>query len=135
MVDKISKKHRSWNMARIRSKDTSPERKVRSILHSHGYRFRLRPRMLPGKPDIILKKYKSVIFVHGCFWHRHPACKYAYTPKSRIEFWEKKFCENVKRDKHVSRVLKKLGWNVIVVWECELSNPDALTAKLKKHLV
>jgi len=109
-------------MSRIRGKDTKPEKIVRSVLHKDGFRFRLNRKDLPGKPDIVLPKYQSVVFVHGCFWHRHPRCKYAYNPKSRIKFWQMKFSENVKRDKLVRKELRKMGWKVIVVWECELKN-------------
>ncbi|HEY0980807.1 very short patch repair endonuclease, partial [Schlesneria sp.] len=87
MTDRITKSHRSWNMSRIRSKDTSPELQVRSLLHGLGYRFRIHRIDLPGKPDIVLPRYRVAVLVHGCFWHRHPGCKYAYTPKSRIQFW------------------------------------------------
>jgi DNA mismatch endonuclease (patch repair protein) len=89
---------------------------------------------MPGKPDIVLPKYKTVIFVHGCFWHRHPKCKYAYTPKSRIDFWEKKFTDNVVRFKIVKKELKQLQWNVIVIWECELSKPESIVNKLAKYI-
>jgi len=121
-MDLLTKEKRSWNMSRIKGKDTKPEKIVRSILHKAGFRFRLNRKDLPGKPDIVLPKYKSVILVHGCFWHRHPRCKYAYTPKSRVTFWQKKFSENIERDKFVKRELRKMGWKVIVVWECELKN-------------
>ena len=109
-------------MSRIRGKDTTPELAVRSALHRLGYRFRLHRRDLPGRPDIVLPKYGTVIFVHGCFWHRHARCKYAYTPKSRVEFWHHKFQQNVERDRRVQRELRRLGWKVIVVWECETAN-------------
>jgi len=121
-MDLLTKEKRSWNMSRIKGKDTKPEKIVRSILHKAGFRFRLNRKDLPGKPDIVLPKYKSVILVHGCFWHRHPRCKYAYTPKSRVTFWQKKFSENIERDKFVKRELRKMGWRTIVVWECELKN-------------
>jgi DNA mismatch endonuclease (patch repair protein) len=121
-MDRLTKEKRSWNMSRIKGKDTKPEKIVRSILHKAGFRFRLNRKDLPGKPDIVLPKYKSVILVHGCFWHRHPRCKYAYTPKSRVTFWQKKFSENIERDKFVKRELRKMGWRTIVVWECELKN-------------
>ena len=94
-MDRLNKQRRSWNMSRIKSKDTAPEILVRSTLHAMGYRFRLHYRMLPGKPDIVLPKYRVVVFVHGCFWHRH-GCKFSYTPKSRVAFWEAKFNQNVK---------------------------------------
>ena len=119
-MDKLTPEKRSWNMSRIRSKDTKPEMIVRSLLHRMGYRFRLHVKDLPGKPDIVLPKYKTVIFVHGCFWHRHKGCKYAYNPKSRVEFWQKKFSDNVKRFKTVEKELSKLNWQIIVIWECEI---------------
>jgi len=121
-VDKLTKEKRSWNMSRIKGKDTKPEIIVRSVLHKNGFRFRLNRKDLPGKPDIVLPKYKSVILVHGCFWHRHPRCKFAYNPKSRVKFWQNKFSENVERDRFVRKELRKMGWKVIVVWECELKN-------------
>ncbi|MEC7641315.1 MAG: DNA mismatch endonuclease Vsr, partial [Nitrospinota bacterium] len=101
MVDTISKEKRSWNMSRIRSRDTSPELIVRSLLHRLGYRFRIHRKDLPGKPDIVLAKYKTVIFVHGCFWHQHKDCKYAYLPKTRVNFWKEKLQGNSERDKRV----------------------------------
>jgi DNA mismatch endonuclease (patch repair protein) len=134
MVDRISEKHRSWNMSRIRGKDTKPEKAVRSLLHRMGYRFRLHRKDLPGRPDIVLPSRKSVVMVHGCFWHRHPGCKLAYSPKSRVEFWEGKFAENVERDGRKADQLSALGWKVIVVWECELQDVDALAERLKLEL-
>lgn len=121
-------------MSRIRGKDTGPEKKVRSLLHRMGYRFRLHPKNLPGKPDIVLPKYRTVIFVHGCFWHRHRGCKYAYTPKSRKEFWQKKFQENIERDKRENKALKSLRWKVIIVWACELEIPASLTKKFRRMI-
>ena len=109
-------------MSRIRCKDTKPEKIVRSVLHKNGFRFRLNRKDLPGKPDIVLPKYQTVIFVHGCFWHRHPQCRFAYNPKSRVKFWQNKFNENIERDRFVKKELRKMGWKVIVVWECELKN-------------
>lgn len=109
-------------MSRIRATNTGPEKVVRSLLHKMGYRFRLHRRDLPGVPDIVLSKYSTVIFVHGCFWHRHPRCKYTYTPKSRLDFWSQKFEENVMRDKNNLSLLKKAGWLPIVVWECEIKH-------------
>ena len=113
---------RSRNMSAIKSKNTRPEIIVRKFLHSKGYRFRLHRKDLPGSPDIVLPKYKTVIFVHGCFWHRHEGCKYKTTPKTRKEFWENKFNENIKRDKNNFKELKKLNWKVLVIWECELNS-------------
>ncbi len=113
-------------MSAIKSKNTKPEIVVRKILHSMGYRFRLHGKDLPGSPDIILPKYKTVIFVHGCFWHRHENCKYASTPKTRTKFWESKFGSNIKRDKINQKNLIKLGWKIIIVWECELKKTHYL---------
>jgi len=131
MADTLTPQKRSWNMSRIRSRDTKPEMVVRRLLHSLGHRYRLHRKGLPGKPDIVLPKYRTVIFVHGCFWHRHPGCKYAYTPKSRLEFWNKKFDENVRRDRENKKALRKLGWKVIVVWECEINTVN-LQKKINK---
>lgn len=106
-------------MSGIKGANTKPERLVRSFLHRHGLRFRLHGKKLPGKPDLVLSKHKAVVFVHGCFWHRHPGCKYAYTPKSNVDFWKKKFEENVRRDKRKDEELRHGGWRVFIVWECE----------------
>lgn len=122
-------------MSKIRSKNTKPEIFVRSLLHRRGYRFRLHRKNLPGKPDIILPKYKAVIFVHGCFWHRHDGCKYTYNPKTRMEFWKNKFAENVQRDKLVQKKLIEEGWNVLIIWECELENLQMLEAKLEDFFI
>lgn len=121
-------------MSRIKGKDTKPELRVRSFLHRLGYRFRLHRKDLPGKPDIVLPKHKTIIFVHGCFWHRHKDCKYAYNPKSRVKFWEEKFEGNVKRDKVKIQQLKDKGWKVIVVWECQTKNSSDLQSALKNDL-
>lgn len=118
MADVHTKKQRSYNMSRIRSKNTKPEMIVRSWLHKQGYRFRLHDKTLPGKPDIVLKKYKTVIFVHGCFWHGHKNCKYYVVPKTRTQWWLDKINGNVARDKNAERELRKLGWKVISIWEC-----------------
>jgi DNA mismatch endonuclease (patch repair protein) len=133
-MDRLSPEHRSWNMSRIKSRDTSPELKVRSLLHGMGYRFRLHRKDLPGKPDIVLPKYRTVIFVHGCFWHRHIDCKYAYTPKSNIEFWENKFAANIQRDVRSKRLLQERGWSVIVIWECQVNKQESLGSYLKNCL-
>ncbi|MBW2662975.1 MAG: DNA mismatch endonuclease Vsr [Deltaproteobacteria bacterium] len=131
-MDIISEERRSWNMSRIRGKDTKPEIIVRSMLHRMGYRFRLHRKDLPGKPDIVLPKYNTVIFVHGCFWHRHKRCKFAYTPKSRVKFWKDKFAETVKRDKQHLKQLKEKGWEVFIVWECETKDMDKLKKIINK---
>ena len=130
-MDTISKEKRSWNMSRIRGKDTKPEIAVRSLLHEMGYRFRLHRKDLPGKPDIALPKYSTLIFVHGCFWHRHRNCKYAYIPKSRIEFWSDKFKGTIKRDKEHQKQLNDMGWKVHVIWECEVKNIENLRRRIK----
>ena len=119
-------------MATIKSKNTKPEIAVRRLLHSLGYRFRLHRKDLPGSPDIVLPKYKTVIFVHGCFWHRHVNCKFATTPKTREEFWENKFKQNEERDKNNFKELKNLNWKVLVLWECEI-NKNIL--EIKKLLI
>jgi DNA mismatch endonuclease, patch repair protein len=129
-MDNLSKKKRSWNMSRIRSKNTKPELLVRSLLHRLGYRFRVHVNKLPGKPDIVLKKHKTVIFVHGCFWHRHAGCKDAAKPKSNTEFWMEKLRQNVKRDRRVIRELESLGLRVHIIWECETCNADGLRKRL-----
>lgn len=121
-------------MSRIRGSDTTPEIRVRRLLHAMGYRFRLHRLDLPGKPDVVLPKYRTVILVHGCYWHRHEGCRYAYTPKSREEFWTKKFSENVERDDRCSAALQALGWCVLVVWECETDDPQRLEARLAGYL-
>ena len=117
---------RSRNMSAIKSKNTKPEIAVRKLLHSMGYRFRLHRKDLPGSPDIVLPKYKTVIFVHGCFWHRHNNCKYATTPKTRKEFWENKFKTNLKRDLDIQEKIKNIGWQSVVIWECDLKEPNDL---------
>ena len=119
-MDRFTLEKRSWNMSHIKSKDTTPERIVRSFLHRNGFRFRLHVKDLPGKPDIVLPKYKTAIEVRGCYWHRHEGCKNATTPSTNAEFWQKKFAENVARDQSTEQKLKGLGWNVIVVWQCEV---------------
>jgi DNA mismatch endonuclease, patch repair protein len=134
MVDHLTKKMRSWNMSRIRSKDTKPEMIVRSLLHRMGYRFRLHRKNLPGKPDIVLPKYKTVIFVHGCFWHRHKNCKRCTTPTSNKEYWMEKFQKNIKQDKMNHRKLVNLRWNVIVIWECEVENLNKKLSRIDKNI-
>lgn len=109
-------------MSRIRSSNTLPELALRKALHSLGFRFRLHRKDLPGKPDIVLPRYKALVFVHGCFWHRHAGCKVATTPKSNTQFWLEKFERNVARDSRSRKSLEALGWNVMVVWECELGS-------------
>lgn len=129
-MDKISKELRSRNMSRIQRKDTKPELAVRSILHNNGFRFRLHRKDLPGTPDVVLPKYRAVIFIHGCFWHRHKGCRLAYEPKSRTAFWNAKFEENMMRDASVCRRLRRCGWRVAVVWECEVADPNCVMRRI-----
>ena len=126
-MDRISGEHRSWNMSRIKSSNTKPEIIVRSLLHNMGYRFRLHRKDLPGKPDIVLPRYKSVIFVHGCFWHRHKGCKNAASPKTKKTFWREKFRANVERDRKVQKELNSMGWSILIIWECETSDIGSVT--------
>ncbi len=135
MVDTLSPEHRSWNMSRIRGRDTKPEKLVRSLLHRMGYRYRICRSDLPGKPDIVLPRYRTAIFVHGCFWHRHEGCQFAYNPKSRTEFWQGKFQRNVERDREVKAELEQLGWRVLYVWECETGDTEHLSQVLDAQLM
>ena len=134
MVDHLTKDKRSWNMSRIRSKDTKPELIVRSLLHRIGYRFRLYRKDLPGKPDIVLTKYKTVIFVHGCFWHQHKGCTRSNIPKSNKVYWATKIHRNVQRDRENYNLLKKLKWRVLILWECETKHSEKIIKKIKKKL-
>lgn len=135
MSDKLTPEKRSWNMSRIKGKDTKIEVEVRKYLFSKGYRFRKNDKRYPGKPDIVLPKYHVAIFVHGCFWHRHEGCKDATTPKTRTEFWLEKFDKNVKNDQIKQEKLGELGWKVIVIWECELKRSFQETMdKVEKEL-
>lgn len=138
MADKISSEQRSWIMSRIRSQNTSIEMMVRRYLFSKGFRYRVNVSSLPGKPDIVLRKYNSVIFVHGCFWHRHENCSISNTPKTRTDYWINKFERNVKNDIKNQEKLTALGWNVIVIWECEIKERFETTMtkvidELEKH--
>ncbi len=119
-MDVHSKAQRSYNMSQIHSKDTKPELKVRKYLFSRGFRYRKNCKKLPGCPDIVLPKYKTVIFVNGCFWHGHEGCRYFVMPKSNVEFWQNKINYNIERDKKNIEKLHDLGWNIIIIWECEL---------------
>lgn len=131
MADSLSRERRSWNMSRIRGGDTLPELIVRRFLHRAGFRFRLHSKKLPGRPDIVLPKHRTVVLVHGCFWHRHASCKMAYQPKSNNAFWNSKFDENIKRDHLVRGSLRKLGWTVITVWQCQTTNLRSLRKALE----
>ena len=120
MADRISKERRSWNMSRIPGRDTQPELLLRSCLHRSGYRFRLHHAKLPGRPDIVLPRFRAAVFVHGCFWHRHPGCAQAAVPKTNTAFWQRKFQDTVERDLRHRQALHDLGWQVITVWECDI---------------
>jgi DNA mismatch endonuclease, patch repair protein len=137
MVDQITPERRSWNMARIHSDNTVPEVKLRSMLHRRGFRFRLHKKDLPGKPDIVLSKYKTVILVHGCFWHGHPNCKEAHIPKTNTSYWHPKIERNIERDKRNEQLLREKGWTVIKIWECEIKYEtivfDRIRMMLKKN--
>jgi DNA mismatch endonuclease (patch repair protein) len=131
-MDSVDTAKRSEIMSHVKGRDTKPEILVRSLLHRMGFRFRLQARDLPGKPDIVLPKWKTVVFVNGCFWHRHKGCKHATTPSTHVEYWTKKFKENVKRDRYNRSRLKKEGWRVLTIWECELRDMEKLSAKVRK---
>lgn len=120
MADVHSKEVRSYNMSRIKGKDTKPEMLVRKFLHGQGFRYRLHDKKLPGKPDIVLPMYKTVIFIHGCFWHGHEGCKYFVVPKSRTEWWLNKINSNIANDIRVCETLQKEGWKILVLFECDL---------------
>lgn len=134
MTDTFSPEERSRIMSRVHSKNTRPERLVRSILHSMGYRFRLHYKSLPGCPDIVLPRHKKVIFVHGCFWHAHPECKRATRPTTRPDFWAKKIDGNVRRDAIAQKTLTELGWQVLIVWQCETMHLDRLRETLRQYM-
>jgi DNA mismatch endonuclease (patch repair protein) len=134
MPDVFNPEERSRIMAKVRGENTSPERLVRSLIHKMGYRFRLNVKDLPGKPDIVLKKHKKVIFVHGCFWHQHEGCPHAARPSSNTEYWNKKLDRNMIRDREHMHKLEYLGWNVLIVWECETRDREKLIDKLKGFL-
>lgn len=133
-MDIVDQQTRSRMMGRIRGKDTQPELAVRRIAHRLGYRFRLHRRDLPGSPDVVFPRRRKVIFVHGCYWHRHEGCRYCYSPKSNTEFWYAKFERNKERDLAALSKLKQDGWDPLVIWECESADPEDLTARLTAHL-
>ena len=132
-MDRISPEKRRWNMSRIRSNDTKPELMVRSFLFQRGFRFRLHVKNLPGHPDIVLPKYRTVVEVRGCFWHRHPGCKKTTTPSTHVDFWQKKFTDNIARDQRIEAELRRLGWHIIVIWECEVIN-GCFRQRIEKEL-
>ncbi len=136
MVDRVDAITRSRIMSGIRSKNTKPEMLVRKALHAKGFRYRLHVKDLPGKPDIVLPKYRTVVFVHGCFWHQHPGCKDAFKPQSNTEFWKKKLQGNIDRDRRAQAALALLGWRCLVIWECEVERQESISrliAMLTRH--
>jgi DNA mismatch endonuclease, patch repair protein len=133
-MDTLSRRERSLRMSLIRNRDTKPELLVRRLIHRSGYRYRLHRASLPGKPDLVFPALKKAIFVHGCFWHRHPKCGLARLPKSRLSFWLPKLTENRRRDLKNLRSLRRLGWSVEIVWECEIGDQSALVRKLHRFL-
>lgn len=133
-MDNLSRAERSEIMARVRSTDTRPEVFVRKLIYGLGYRFRLHGRDLPGHPDIVFRKRAKVIFVHGCFWHRHAGCTLARLPKSRLDFWMPKLEGNRKRDERSKRELQQMGWKVLIVWECQLKRPVVLAGRIRRFL-
>ena len=134
MTDIFEPGKRSEIMSRVRSRDTKPELVVRRIAHGLGFRFRLHRKDLPGRPDIVFPRHRAVIMVHGCFWHRHPGCKNASTPKTRESFWNAKFADNVVRDRRNQTALGELGWRVMVIWECETRDHEAVAARIESFL-
>jgi DNA mismatch endonuclease, patch repair protein len=128
MTDIVDSQTRSRMMAGIRGKNTKPELALRRSLHALGFRYRLHAKGVPGKPDLVLPKYRAAVFVHGCFWHRHPECRYASTPSTRPEFWSAKFCANVTRDNAVRLALSETGWRVATIWECALRTETGIAA-------
>ncbi|WP_422028802.1 very short patch repair endonuclease [Roseovarius sp.] len=132
MTDIVNQKTRSRMMAGISGKDTKPELALRRALHARGFRFRLHSKAVHGRPDLVLPKYRAVVFVHGCFWHRHEGCRYATTPSTRQDFWQAKFEANVARDKAVRGRLLEDGWRVATVWECALRKTDQIAASVDR---
>lgn len=135
MVDVVDKATRSRMMAGIKSRDTKPEITVRKALFAAGYRYRLHQRALPGRPDIVIRRLSAIVFVHGCFWHRHKNCKYACSPRTNVIFWRKKFKENEARDQYVTSKLRRAGWHVHIIWECQVHEDGLakLLNRIKRH--
>jgi DNA mismatch endonuclease (patch repair protein) len=134
MTDVFSKEKRSWIMSRVKGCDTKPERLIRSLVHRMGFRFRVHRRALPGNPDIVLPRHRKVIFVHGCFWHGHKRCPRSKRPTTNKSFWERKLDGNIERDKRFRTELQRMGWKVLVVWQCETRNQETLLGKLGRFL-
>jgi DNA mismatch endonuclease (patch repair protein) len=135
MADTVSKEQRSRNMSLIKSTETKPEAFVRSVLHRLGFRFRKNVKTLPGKPDIVLPKYKTVIFVHGCFWHQHQGCRRSTIPKSNVDYWKPKLLRNTERDIQHKKALEDAGWQVFVIWECETKKVNELVELLETRVL
>ena len=133
-MDIVTPARRSEMMAHIQGRDTVPEVVVRRTAHRLGFRFRLYRKDLPGRPDLVFPRYRAVVFVHGCFWHRHAGCRFAYDPRSRIPFWTEKFRQNVDRDRRTDDALRSLGWRVQVIWECETRDDSVVVDRLKRFL-
>jgi DNA mismatch endonuclease (patch repair protein) len=133
-MDKLTPERRSRNMGRIGSKDTKPEMLVRRLVHALGYRYRLHVKDLPGKPDLVFRSRKKVIFVHGCFWHQHKGCREGRMPASRESYWAPKLARNVERVREHIRALKHLGWRTLVLWECQLGNPNEVEHRVRAYL-
>ena len=133
-MDSLNREERSAQMALVRAKNTRPELAVRRLIHSLGYRYRLHGKGLPGKPDLVFTSRGAIIFVHGCFWHRHSGCALARLPKSRLEFWAAKLNANRIRDQQNERKLRALGWRVMVIWECQIANVERLAARVGRFL-
>ncbi len=133
-MDRLTVSKRSWLMSRVRGTNTTPELVVRKYLHARGFRYRLHRKDLPGKPDITLSRYRTVVFVHGCFWHQHHGCRYAGMPKSNEEFWKHKFELNIARDKKNLAALRKAGWRCLTIWECE-TKAERKLAKLAAQII
>jgi DNA mismatch endonuclease (patch repair protein) len=131
-TDRVTPEHRSKIMSMIKSKNTKPEMLVRSVCHELGLRYRLHRKDLPGKPDLVFPKHRLCMFVHGCFWHRHPDCRFAYTPKSRLDFWLPKLAKNAERDLNAQHALLAEGWNVVIIWECHTKNREFLRNEIQK---
>ena len=133
-MDIVDSKRRSKMMSRIKGRDTVPEIAVRRIAHRLGFRFRLYRKDLPGCPDLVFPRFRAVVFVHGCFWHRHCGCRYAYLPKTRVRFWNDKFRGNVARDRRNEAALREIGWRVLVIWECETRDREHVKKQLLSYL-
>lgn len=134
VTDTLTINERSERMSRVRGKDTKPEILVRRLVHGMGFRYRLHAKELPSRPDIVFRRRKKAIFVHGCFWHRHPGCKMTRMPKTRLEFWKPKLEGNRKRDLRNQKTLEDMGWKYMVVWECQIQNTTALALRVKSFL-